>query len=92
MEEGLRLDSITEPYQKVRVGAKAPDFKGVTVDGKTYGLYDSKAPHTIVFFWSTDCEYCHDFLVQIRKNLDLKSDFEMVTFALADDEEEVKRP
>ena len=91
MEEGLRLDSITEPYQKVRVGAKAPDFKGVTVDGKTYGLYDSKAPHTIVFFWSTDCEYCHDFLVQIRKHLDLKSDFELVTFALADDEEEVKK-
>ena len=91
MEEGLRLDSITEPYQKVRVGAKAPDFKGVTVDGKTYGLYDSNAPHTIVFFWSTDCEYCHDFLVQIRKHLDLKSDFELVTFALADDEEEVKK-
>ena len=91
MEEGLRLDSITEPYQKVRVGAKAPDFKGVTVDGKTYGLYDSKALHTIVFFWSTDCEYCHDFLVQIRKHLDLKSDFELVTFALADDEEEVKK-
>ena len=91
MEEGLRLDSITEPYQKVRVGAKAPDFKGVTIDGKIYGLYDSKAPHTIVFFWSTDCEYCHDFLIQIRKHLDLKSDFELVTFALADDEEEVKK-
>ena len=42
-------------------------------------------------FWSTDCEYCHDFLVQIRKNLDLKSDFELVTFALAEDKEEVTR-
>lgn len=89
MEEGLRLDSITEPYQKVKVGAKAPDFEGVTIDGKTYCLYDSKAPHTLVFFWSTDCEYCHDFLVQIRKHLDLKSDFELVTFALAEDKEDV---
>ena len=34
MEEGLRLDSITEPFQKVRVGAKAPDYDGVTIDGK----------------------------------------------------------
>ena len=89
IEEGARLDSITEPYQKVRVGAQAPDFKGVSIDGKAYGLYESKARHTIIVFWSSDCEYCHDFLVQIRKHLDLKSDFELVTFALADNAEEV---
>ena len=89
MEEGLRLDSITEPYQKVRVGAKAPVFKGNTIDGKSYCLYDSQASHTIVVFWSTDCEYCHDFLTQIRKHLDLKSDFELVTFALAEDKDDV---
>ena len=89
MEEGLRLDSISEPYQKVRVSAKAPDFEGVTIDGKSYFLYDSQASHTIVVFWSTDCEYCHDFLMQIRKHLDLKSDFELVTFALAEDKDDV---
>ncbi len=91
MEEGLRLDSITEPYQKVKVGVQAPDFKGTTVDGKSYCLFDSQASHIIIVFWSTDCEYCHDFLVQIRKHLDLKSDFELVTFALADDKEEVTK-
>ena len=91
MEEGLRLDSISEPYQKVRVGAKAPDVSAVSVDGIDYHLYDSKAKHIIVVFWSTDCEYCHEFLVQIRKRLDLKSDFELVTFALADNNEEVCR-
>ena len=89
MEEGLRLDSITEPYQKVKVGVQAPDFKGTTVDGKSYCLFDSQASHIIIVFWSTDCEYCHDFLVQIRKHLDLKSDFELVTFALADDKDDV---
>ena len=89
--EGMRLDSITEPYQKVRVGVKAPDVSGITIDGRPYRLYDSKAEKVIVVFWSTDCEYCHDFLVSIRKNLDLKSDFELVTFALAEDEGEVTR-
>ncbi len=89
MEEGMRLDSISEPYQKVRVNAKAPDFEGVTIDGKSYCLYDSQASHTIVVFWSTDCEYCHEFLTQIRKHLDLKSDFELVTFALAEDKDDV---
>lgn len=91
MEEGLRLDSITEPYQKVKVGAKAPDFSGVAIDGRLYHLYDSKAERIIVVFWSTDCEYCHDFLVQIRKHLDLKSDFELVTFALAEDKNDVTK-
>lgn len=91
MAEGLRLDSITEPFQKVRVGAKAPDYFGVTIDGKVYAIYASKAKYTLVVFWSTDCEYCHEFLTQIRKKLDLKSDFELVTFALADNQEEVSR-
>ena len=89
VEEGLRLDSIVEPYQKVRVGVAAPDYEGVTIDGKPYHLYDSKAKRIIVFFWSTDCEYCHDFLTSIRKKIDLNSDFELVTFALAENQEEV---
>lgn len=91
MKEGQRLDSITEPYQRVKVGAKAPDYSGVTIDGKSFHLYGSQAKYSIVVFWSTDCEYCHDFLVQIRKNLDLKSDFELVTFALAENLDEVKK-
>ncbi len=91
MQQGLRLDSIAEPYQKVRVGAKAPDYTGVTIDGKPYQLNASPAPRTIVVFWSTDCEYCHDFLVQMRRHLDLKSEYELVTFALAEDQDEVAR-
>ena len=89
IEEGLRLDSITEPFQKVKVGAKAPDFEGVTIDGKSYQLYESDAEHILVVFWSTDCEYCHDFLIEIRRHLNLKSDYELITFALADNQEEV---
>ena len=88
-EEGVRLDSITEPYQRVRVGAKAPDYMGVTIDGKSYSIYESSAKRIILVFWSTDCEYCHDFLKSIRKNLDLKSDYELVTFALSEGQEEV---
>ena len=85
-----RLDSITEPYQLVKVGVEAPDFAGTTVDGNSYSIYASSAKRIIVVFWSTDCEYCHDFLIAIRKNLNLKSDFELVTFALAEDADEVK--
>ena len=90
-EEGLRLDSLAEPYQLVRVGVKAPDFTGVTIDGRSYNLYDSQAAKTIVFFWSTDCEYCHDFMVDMRRNMNLDTDYELVTFALASSQEEVRR-
>ena len=88
VEEGHRLDSITEPYQLVKVGAKAPDFMGVGIEGETYQLYRSEAKRILLVFWSTDCEYCHDFLTKIRRQLDLKSDYELVTFALADSQEE----
>lgn len=91
IEQGMRLDSITEPYQKVRVGVMAPDYSGTTIDNRDYSLYGSDAQYVIVVFWSTDCEYCHDFLTQIRRHLDLKSDFELVTFALAGDKEEVAK-
>ena len=90
VEEGLRLDSIAEPYQKVKVGAMAPDFEAVAIDGVPYRLYESKAEKVLLVFWSTDCEYCHDFLMDIRRHLNLNSEYELVTFALADSQEEVK--
>lgn len=88
-EEALALESRIQKYQKVKVGAKAPDIDGTTVDGKTYHLYDSEARQVVVFFWAVDCEYCHDFLVNLRKKLDLEKEFELVTVALADSREEV---
>ena len=72
-------------------GDKAFDFEGVTVDDRAYHLYDSQAERIIVCFWSVDCEHCHDFLKALRKHVDLKHDFELVTFALADNAKEVKK-
>ena len=72
-------------------GDKAPDFEGVTVNGKAYHLYDSQAEKILVCFWSVDCEHCHEFLKTLRRNVDLKHDYELVTFALADDAKQVRR-
>lgn len=90
LEQGLRLETIAAPYQKVRVGVKAPNLTGMTIDGRSYDLYVSKAKHIIVFFASSDCEYCHEFLTRIRKKLDLQSDFELVTVFIADNKAEVE--
>ena len=72
-------------------GDKALDFEGVTVNGKPYHLYDSQAEHIIICFWSVNCELCHDFIDELRTHVDLKHDYELVTFALADDARQVRR-
>lgn len=90
-EEGRRLEELVEPYQKVRVGVKAPDIQMVTIDGKPYHLYASEAEHILVLFWAADCEYCHDFMNNIKRNLDLGKTYELVTFVIADSEKETKR-
>lgn len=69
----------------------AHDFEGVTVDGRPYHLYDSPAERIIVCFWSVDCDYCHDFLRALRRHTDLKNDYELVTFALADSPKQVRK-
>lgn len=70
---------------------KAPDFKGVTVDGRPYRLHESQAERIVVCFWSVDCGYCHDFLKELRRHVDLKNEVELVTFALADSPRQVRR-
>ena len=70
---------------------KAYDFEGVTIDGKAYHLYDSQAERILVCFWSVDCEYCHYFLKKLRRNTNLKKDFEFVTFALAESQDDVRK-
>ena len=70
---------------------KAHDFEGVTVDGRPYHLMDSQAEKILVCFWSVDCDDCHAFLKKLRCRVNLKRDYELVTFALAESEEEVQR-
>lgn len=72
-------------------GEKAVDFEGTTVDGQTYRLFDSQAERILVCFWSVDCDECHAFLRKLRRRTDLKHDYELVTFALAETPEEIRR-
>lgn len=72
-------------------GEKAHDFEGTTIDGRTYHLFESPAERIILCFWSVDCDHCHDFLKKLRRRIDLKHGYELVTFALADSIEDVQR-
>ena len=86
------LAASTMPAQYLhQPGEKAPDFEGETVDGRQYHLYESQAERIILCFWSVDCDYCHDFLRHLRRNVNLKNEYELVTFALADDAKQVEK-
>ena len=88
----MMLATMTLPAQYLhQPGDKAHDFEGVTVDGRAYRLYDSQAERIIVCFWAVDCDHCHDFLKSLRRHVDLKHDYELVTFALADDARQVRK-
>lgn len=85
-EQGERLERIAEPYQKVKEGTLAPDIEGINSEGQSYHLHDSQAKYVLVVFWATGCEHCHDFLKQVRKKLYINKEYELVTFAIAEDE------
>lgn len=88
----LTLASLTVRAQYLhQPGDKAPDFEGVTVDGTPYHLLESQAEKIIVCFWSVDCDYCHDFLRSFRRHRCRLKDYELVTFVLADDPDQVRK-
>lgn len=89
VEQGRKLDAIAEPYQKVRVGAKAPNISQTTLDGEKIDLYSIDSEYVILFFWSVDCPYCHNFLNKIRKKLDFDR-FSLLTFAIGNFTDEVR--
>lgn len=89
VEQGRKLDAIAEPYQKVRVGAKAPNISQTTIDGEKIDLYSIDSEYVILFFWSVDCPYCHNFLNKIRKKLDFDR-FSLLTFAIGNFTDEVR--
>lgn len=88
----MMLAAQTAPAQYLhQPGDKAVDFEGVTVDGREYHLYESQAEWIVVCFWSVDCDYCHDFMKQLRRHRCRLKGYELVTFALADEPEQVRQ-
>ncbi len=42
------------------VGHKGPNVTASGPDGKTYSLYDIKAPYVVVYLFNPDCEHCQE--------------------------------
>jgi peroxiredoxin len=54
------------PAFSPHIGALAPNFSLQTVDGKLVELASSLGKGTLLYFFSTTCEYCHDQTAAIQ--------------------------
>lgn len=75
----LRLEKIIEPYQKIKVGSKAPEIDSETIDEKPFELSALKAKTTLVYFWSITCPHCLEMMADLSKLVREKSDIALVT-------------
>ena len=73
------------------VGDKAPDIHAVTIDGKSFNLYDVEAKHTIILFWSYTCPHCRDLIKELGEFVNEHDDIEMVTVQVVGELRKVKR-
>jgi peroxiredoxin len=60
----LTLSSVAQ--SSVRVGAAAPAFSGVSMNGTEYDLNDMRGSVVVLTFWSTRCAICHSEIPKVN--------------------------
>ena len=72
----------------VRVGAQAPVFSAISLDGTTYDLNELKGSVVVVTFWSTKCEICRSEIPMLNRFTERFDPKKVVFLALTMEHEE----
>ena len=56
-----------EGYERMSVGAIAPDFTIRDIFGKNHTLSDLSGPYTLLIFWASTCEHCRAMIPELQQ-------------------------
>lgn len=80
----------TSAQTALKVGAVAPDFSAVSLDGDEFELSRLRGSIVVLSFWSTKCQICRVELPQLNKLADrFKSDDKVVLLAPTMENEDI---
>ena len=85
------IQAIADSYDRVRIGAEAPQINSMTIEGENFNLYNIESKYTIILFWSYSCPHCQDLIKELARFVKEQDDIALVTVCVSDDLKKVKR-
>ena len=82
---------IAKSYDRVRIGAEAPDIQAVAINGKDFSLRGVDSRYTLLFFWSYSCPHCREMIGELGDFAPQNSDVAIVTINISGDLKKIKR-
>ena len=87
----MAMHDIAESYKRVRIGAKAPQINGVTIDGVDFNLYDIKSEYSLLFFWSYTCPHCRAMIKELSKLAKKDNRMTIITISVSKDKKKTAK-
>ena len=90
-EQRNTIMSISESYNRVKIGFEAPDIHAITINNLKFTLSQINAKKTVILFWSYTCPHCRELVKELGKLAKDNDDIAVVTVCVSDDLKKVKR-
>lgn len=90
-EQRQAVVSVSEAYERVKIGSEAPDIHAITINNLEFTLSSVKAHYTVILFWSYSCPHCRSLVKELGELSKTHDDIAIVTVNVSGDLRQVKR-
>lgn len=90
-EQMREMQDISDAFDRVKIGSKAPNIEALTVDNDALCLYNIDSKYTIVMFWSASCPHCRDQIKELGALARQYDDLSVVSICVSGELKKVKR-